>query len=36
MRFASEHASSLLAEHGQALMFHERGLDLLKEADRLK
>ncbi len=36
MRFASEHASSLLAEHGQTLMFHERGLDLLKEADRLK
>ena len=36
MAFASAHASTKLAEHGRALMFHERGLDLLKQADRLE
>ena len=36
MRFASAHASQSFVEHSQSLMFHERGLDLLREVDELQ
>ena len=35
MRFVSTHGSDSFARHSQALMFQERGLDLLREAERL-
>ena len=36
MRFVSAHGSQAFVEHSQALMFHERGLDLLQEVDELQ
>ena len=36
MRFVSAHESAAFVQHSQALMFHERGLDLLQEVDRLQ
>ena len=36
MRFVSAHGSDSFVQHSQALMFHERGLDLLREVDELK
>ncbi len=35
MRYVSAHESASFVEHSQALMFHERGLDLLQEVDHL-
>ena len=36
MRFVSAHGSASFVEHSQALMFHERGLDLLREVNELQ
>ncbi|MBP3893084.1 MAG: AAA family ATPase [Atopobiaceae bacterium] len=36
MRFVSAHGSDSFVAHSQALMFHERGLDLLREVDELQ
>ena len=36
MRFVSTYGSDSFVEHSQALMFHERGLDLLREVDGLQ
>lgn len=36
MRFVSAHGSDSFVQHSQALMFHERGLDLLQEVDELE
>lgn len=36
MRFASNHASESFVQHSHALMFHERGLDLLREVDEFQ
>jgi hypothetical protein len=36
MRFVSAHGSESFVQHSQALMFHERGLDLLREVDELQ
>ena len=36
MHFASAHDSVSFVQHSQALMFHERGLDLLREVDELQ
>lgn len=36
MRFVSAHGSKEFVRHSQALMFHERGLDLLREIDELQ
>ena len=36
MRFVSTYGSDSFVEHSQALMFHERGLDLLREVDELQ
>ena len=36
MRFVSAHGSEAFVAHTQALMFHERGLDLLREVDELQ
>ena len=36
MRFVSAHGSESFVTHSQALMFHERGLDLLREVDELE
>jgi len=36
MRFVSAHGSDSFVQHSQALMFHERGLDLLREVDELE
>lgn len=35
MRFVSAHESAAFVQHSKALMFHERGLDLLHEVDEL-
>ena len=36
MRFVSAHGSDSFVQHSQSLMFHERGLDLLREVDELR
>jgi hypothetical protein len=36
MRFVSAHVSESFIQHSQSLMFHERGLDLLREVDELQ
>jgi len=36
MRFVSAHGSESFIQHSQSLMFHERGLDLLREVDELQ
>lgn len=36
MRFVSAHGSEAFVRHSQTLMFHERGLDLLREVDELQ
>ena len=36
MRFVAGHAGPSFAEHAKQLMFHERGLDLLDQVDKLR
>ena len=36
MRFVAAHGSESFAEHARQLMFHERGLDLLDQVDKLR
>ena len=36
MKFAGEYASEEYLKHNKNLLFHERGMDLLKEAERLQ
>ena len=36
MRFVGAHGSDAFVEHSRGLMLHERGLDLLREADELE